>query len=572
MPPLPDPFRFPAPQYLYHISRPEPLPGADYRRQRLLRDFRSVILLPGLQTVVAGPAVLVRPFLPQILQHELAPAPRPVAQRYHLLQTLPGAFPFLRILDLSDKVFLPRFVAIGIIKHALARQPVAPRPPGFLIVALDALGQIVMHHQPHIRLVDPHPESDGRRHDRRPVADEPILHPPPLRRLQPRMVRLRPQPPLRQRLRHLLRRLARAAIDDRRIPPPRPQQRQQPRKPPFLRHNAVGKVGAVETGYEHPRIIQPQLRQNIRPHPFRRRRRQSDHRRPRRHPPQTRQLPVSRTEFMPPFGNAMRLVNRDQPYLQRRQKIGEPRLDHPFRRHIQQLELPRPHPPRRLRCLLRRLGAVDEPRRQPVSLQRIHLVFHQRDQRRNHQRQPRPRHRRQLVAQRLAAPGGHQRKTIPPRHHRPDDFLLQRQKFVVSETGFQQFAHTAHCSRLIPMLPPPFPGFHAGGNPRHHPPGRQTNPDAPRELPAGNKGRGISQRRAPRKNAAHNPHPFGPRPLFLHSQGIVKLHQRIYPEPGPQRSPRRRPMPRPHQYIPRQKQIQHKPRSHRQPQKIVRPS
>src|SRR5205807_1517120 len=48
-------------------------------------------------------------------------------------------------------------------QDAFGRQTIAASPPRFLVVALDVLWQIVMHHKTHIRFIDSHPESDRRR-------------------------------------------------------------------------------------------------------------------------------------------------------------------------------------------------------------------------------------------------------------------------------------------------------------------------------------------------------------------------------------------------------------------------
>ena len=61
----------------------------------------------------------------------------------------------------------------------------------------------------------------------------------------------------------------------------------------------------------------------------------------------------------------------------------------------------------------------------PPACKRIHLVLHQRDERRDDDRQPRSRQRGQLEAERLAAAGRQQREDILARQRVADDLLLQ---------------------------------------------------------------------------------------------------------------------------------------------------
>ena len=76
-------------------------------------------------------------------------------------------------------------------------------------------------------------------------------------------------------------------------------------------------------------------------------------------------------------------------------------------------------------------------RRDPARLQRVHLIFHQRDERRYHDGQPIAQQCRQLKTERLPAAGGHEHKHITPRERIVDDLLLQWPKLVVAEMSFE---------------------------------------------------------------------------------------------------------------------------------------
>ena len=55
------------------------------------------------------------------------------------------------------------------------RQAVPPGAPDFLVIALDALGQVVVQHEADVGFVDPHAEGDGRHDDLDVIPDEQFL-------------------------------------------------------------------------------------------------------------------------------------------------------------------------------------------------------------------------------------------------------------------------------------------------------------------------------------------------------------------------------------------------------------
>ena len=157
----------------------------------------------------------------------------------------------------------------------------------------------------------------------------------------------------------------------------------------------------------------PKLRHDVRLHSGRSRSRQREHRRALRDSvhhsvPQPRQIlpqhPVVRPEVVSPLRNAMRLIDGDQRQLPFGQHLHEPRHAQPLRRNKQELQAPF----QIIHACLPRHAALEagvNPRHVQAQRRQLRsLVFHQRNQRRNHQRRATARNRRQLVAERLSPP------------------------------------------------------------------------------------------------------------------------------------------------------------------------
>ena len=89
-------------------------------------------------------------------------------------------------------------------------------------------------------------------------------------------------------------------------------------------------------------------------------------------------------EVVAPLRYAVGLVNRQQADIQRTHELGEPRSRQPFGRNVEHLQCSsdcqRPHATS-LRVSQR---TVQKLRRNAICLQTVHLVFHERDQRRDH--------------------------------------------------------------------------------------------------------------------------------------------------------------------------------------------
>src|SRR6202040_1034114 len=107
--------------------------------------------------VTAVAARLTRLFA-KVAEQLPAPAGGTFRVMHHLVQLVAGDLPLPRIRLLINEIRLLHDIAGAEEQDALARQAVAAGPPGFLVITLDILRQIVMNHEPDIRLIDAHAE------------------------------------------------------------------------------------------------------------------------------------------------------------------------------------------------------------------------------------------------------------------------------------------------------------------------------------------------------------------------------------------------------------------------------
>ncbi len=150
-------------------------------------------------------------------------------------------------------------------------------------------------------------------------------------------------------------------------------------------------------------------------------------------PAQLPELHVFGAEIVAPLRHAVRLVDSEQGDIDVRQPFQERRGHEALRRDIEQFQLVSVQPRQHLACRGAAQCRIVERRLHPVGLQCIHLVFHQRDQRRHHDSDSRPVQGRQLVAQRLAAAGGHQHEGIAAADEVLDDVPLVGAETVETE-------------------------------------------------------------------------------------------------------------------------------------------
>ena len=195
--------------------------------------------------------------------------------------------------------------------------------------------------------------------------------------------------------------------------------------PLAARHlNFVEQVRPREAGDERLRLVQGEQLDDVAPHPIGGRGRQGDRRRIAQQAAEMAEPGVVGAKIVPPLADAMGLVDRQQLHPHRPNRIEKSPAAKPLGHHVEQPKLAGRHAVEPVVLLRRRERAVDEAHRQPQRMELIDLVFHQRDQRRNHQRQTVEHQCRQLVAEALSAAGGHDAKAIPPGKNRRDHLFL----------------------------------------------------------------------------------------------------------------------------------------------------
>jgi hypothetical protein len=141
------------------------------------------------------------------------------------------------------------------------------------------------------------------------------------------------------------------------------------------------------------------------------------------------------------------LVDDDEPDVDTGDRVEEVPLPQPLRRDVQEPVAPvgRGAQPRvRLVRIERR---VDQRRlRGDLGRELVDLVLHQRDQRAEHERRRRPQHRCELVGERLARAGRHQRERVAAVDRGAHDALLTGPEVLESEQARQRRLQLAHAN------------------------------------------------------------------------------------------------------------------------------
>ena len=267
---------------------------------------------------------------------------------------------------------------------------VAARAPDFLLIVLQRLRQVEMDDAADVRLIYPHAEGDGRHDDFTGAAHEGLLRRVAILGAHPRVIRPRREARPREVRGHVLGGFLESHIHHRRADLRAGEPLREHRQPlaRSTRRHAQVQVFPAKGSLHMPLARDAERLANIPRHLRRRRGREREHRLQRQLLRHAREAQILGAKIVPPFRNAVRLINRQQRDFHPPQSLGKRLAREPLRRDVEQLQLPlaqvRIHPLR----LLRREAGVESRRRDPARPQRIDLIFHQRDERRNDQRRP----------------------------------------------------------------------------------------------------------------------------------------------------------------------------------------
>ena len=333
---------------------------------------------------------------------------------------------------------------------------VTPGAPGFLIIGLDRLGHADMGDEAHVRLVDPHAESD-RGHDHHILAgNEGGLVSRPSLRIETGVIGPHcATSGLGELLGQILHLAAGLGIDDARSGAIGHQRGDLAHRIVAMA-DGVADIGAVEPGKDQSVIRNAELRHHVGPGLAVRRGRQRETGDRREGIHQRTQHPVIRAEIVPPFGYAMCLVHCEQSQLGTGEKIAESRLAGAFGRDIEQVQLARTEGVLRLAPVgigARKRGGADA-----VGARAAQLVVHQGDQWADDHAGALQHHGGQLVGQRFARACGHHCQAGQARQCPLHHLCLPPAKIVEAEGGPQGLARLRHGGGLrgdhAPLLPP----------------------------------------------------------------------------------------------------------------------
>jgi hypothetical protein len=285
-----------------------------------------------------------------------------------------------------------------------------------------------MNDEPHVGTIDPHAERNRGDDDVDIFVQERVLMTMPFRVGKPRVIGQRTMSFLAQPCREVVDVAPRQTINNARLTAVPRQHLENLAFQTGARQDAVDEIRSIEGADHLHRIAEAELRHDIPPYARGRRRGEGVHARVRDGLPQGGELPVLRTKVVSPLADAVGFVNRDEADRRRRQTPDRrfAAVAHQsLRREIQQSEttLAQAGPHRGL--LIGGHRAVVAGCRHAVGLQRVDLVLHQRNQRRDDEGQPVAHQRRDLKTERLAAAGRQDEQGIAAVDDRVHRFALK---------------------------------------------------------------------------------------------------------------------------------------------------
>ncbi len=228
--------------------------------------------------------------------------------------------------------------------------------------------------------------------------------------------------------------VARQAVDDARFTGVfGAQQAQQLFARAVLAFDAVLDIGPVETGHIVARAGQVQAFGDFRAGARVRGGGQGDARHLGEFTVQQGKLQIVTAEVVAPLRHAVGLVDGEQRQRRLMQQLQGARLNQPFRRHIEQVQLAVANLLLQGLTLLGAERGIQEGGAHPQRIERADLILHQGDQRAHHHAHAFAHQRRDLVAQGFTAAGGHQHQGVVAVDQVVDDGALLATKVVITE-------------------------------------------------------------------------------------------------------------------------------------------
>ena len=263
--------------------------------------------------------------------------------------------------------------------------------------------------------------------------------------VEPRVIGPRPPPAAGEALRLLFRLLARGGVDDGGSPRPvgvseRLGEGGVDEALPLARarhlHGAEGQVGARESADDLGRVGgQAEPCQDLVAHDRGCRRRAGQHARGAQLGEKPPDAEVLRPKVVPPLADAMRLVDGDQRAREVAQQPAEAVEGQALRRRVDEVEAPRRHLRHAAAHLARVEGGREERRGHAPGLERLHLIGHERDERRDDEGRAGQQRGGELVDQALAAARGRDQQEPPALEQGLDRLALPGAKARVAEPG-----------------------------------------------------------------------------------------------------------------------------------------
>ncbi len=364
-----------AAQHLHHIAYPEVLAHPPDAGECLLGVFGAVIALGRIEADVAVAARLVV-VLTEVVEQHLAPAGLRLGKGRHHVELVLLHLQLLGILDVVEQAAHPADVGGIVEQQRLGRGAIAAGATGLLIVGFDVLGDVVVHHEAHVGLVDAHAECHRRHHYLDVILEESLLGLLALLERQTGMIGGRLAAVAGEPLGHLLHPVAAGAVDDAAVALLTLYITQQLLGRLELLHQAIADVGPVEAGGVDKGIVQFQPVQHVAAGRLVGGGGERHHGHlgePLLEPPERR---IFRPKIVPPLRDAVSLIDGEQTERQLGQPVHELMLQQALGGNINQFDLAAAHGGKVLDHLLPAQSRVDIDRRHAVGTQGVDLILH----------------------------------------------------------------------------------------------------------------------------------------------------------------------------------------------------